>query len=128
MDIHYRENYPKQHSHENKIVPCPISVVSVNSQHLKEKTNTNSEESIQELLLCIEKLDKKVERFSGKFNVTKRINTLLRQEVDDLQQYQRRPCIIIDGINHGKDENITDITSKARPVMNKHFQISKAAL
>ena len=98
------------------------------TQHLKEKTNTNSEESIQELLLYIEKLDKKVERFSGKLNVTKRINTLLRQEVDDLQQYQRRPCIIIDGINHDKDENITDITSKARPVMNKHFQISKAAL
>ena len=33
----------------------------------------------------------------------------------------------IDGItiNHDKDESVADITSKAKNVLNKHFQISK---
>ena len=53
----------------------------------KKKQNINSEETIQELLLCIEKLEKKEGRFSGELNVTKRVNTLLSQEADDLQHY-----------------------------------------
>ena len=61
-----------------------------------------------------------MERFSGELNVTKRVNTLLSQEVDDLQQYQRRSCIIIDDINHDECESVADITSKAKNVLNKH--------
>ena len=64
--------------------------------------------------------NQKVERLSGELNVTKRVNALLSQEVDDLQQYQRRSCIIIDGINHNKCESVADITSKAKNVLNKH--------
>ena len=37
-------------------------------------------------MLCIKKLEKKW-RLSGELNITKRINTLFNQEVDDLQQY-----------------------------------------
>ena len=66
-----------------------------------------------------------MERLSSKFNVTKKVNTLLNQQVGDLQQYQRRSCIIIDGVNHDEDESVTDSTSKAKDVLNKHLQISK---
>ena len=66
-----------------------------------------------------------MERLSGEFNVTTRVNTLLSQEIDDLQQYQRISCIIIDGINHNKDESVADIIYKAKTVLNKHLQISK---
>ena len=108
----------KQHHAQSR---SPASTPSTS----KEKRNTNSEETIEELLLCLEKLEKKVDRLSGELNVTKRINTLLSQEVDDLQQYQRRSCIITDGINHDEDESIADITSKAKNMLNKHLQISK---
>ena len=76
-------------------------------------------------MLCIKKLEKKW-RLSGELNITKRINTLFNQEVDDLQQYQKRSCIFIDGINHKKDESVADITSKNKKnVLNKHLQTSK---
>ena len=39
--------------------------------------NINCEETIQELLLRIEKLEKKVERLSCELNVTKRVSALL---------------------------------------------------
>ena len=64
-----------------------------------------------------------MERLSGELSVTKRVNTLLSQELYDLRQYQRRSCIIIDGINH--DEHETDITSKAKNMLNKYLQINK---
>ena len=66
------------------------SPASAPSRSSKKKQNTNSEEIIQEPLVCIEKLETKVERLSGELNATKRVNTLLSQELDDLQQYQRR--------------------------------------
>ena len=67
-----------------------------------------------------------MERLSGELSVTKRVNTLPSQELYDQQQYQRRSCIIIDGINH--DEHETDITSKAKNVLNKYLQINKVEI
>ena len=66
-----------------------------------------------------------MERLSGELNVTMRVTTLLSQEVDDLQQYQRRSCISIDGINHDEYEGVADIILKAKNMLNKHLQISK---
>ena len=91
----------------------------------KKKRNIISQKTIQELLLHIKKLGKKVETHSGELNVTIRVNTLLSQNVDDLHQYQRRSCIIIDEINHDKDESSADITSRAETVLSKYLQISK---
>ena len=108
----------KQHNAQSQ---SPASTPSTS----KKKQNINSEETTQELLLHIEKLEKKVERLSGELNVTKRVNTLLSQEVDDLQQYQRRLCIIIDGINHHEGESVADITSNIKNVLKKHLQIIK---
>ena len=77
----------KQHNAQSRL---PASTPSF----LKKKQNINGEEAILELLLRIEKLEKKVERLSAERNVTKKVNTLLIQEVDDLHQRQRRSCII----------------------------------
>ena len=108
----------KQH-HAQSQLPVPTPSTS------KKKENTNSEETIQELLLHIKKLEKKVKSLSGELNVAKRVNTLLSQSVDELEQYQRGSCIIIDEINLNKDGSVADITSKAKNVLNKHHQISK---
>ena len=70
----------KQHNAQSWLPPSTPST-------LKKKQNINSEETIQELLLCIEKLEKKEGRLSGELNVTKRVNALLSQEVDDLHHH-----------------------------------------
>ena len=59
--------------HHNAQSYLPASTPST----LKKKRIVYSEKTIQELLLHIEKLEKKVERLSGELNVTIRINTLL---------------------------------------------------
>ena len=59
--------------HHNAQSCLPASTPST----LKKKRNVYSEKTIQELLLHIEKLEKKVERLSGELNVTIRVNTLL---------------------------------------------------
>ena len=70
----------KQHNAQSWL---PASTPSTS----KKKQNINSKETIQELLLHIKKLEEKEGRLSGELNVAKRVNTLLSQEVDDLQHY-----------------------------------------
>ena len=59
--------------HHNAQSYLPASTPST----LKKKRIVYSEKTIQELLLHIEKLEKKVERLSGELNVIIRVNTLL---------------------------------------------------
>ena len=49
-------------------------------------------------------LEKRVLELEGVLEVTRNANSLLEQEVDNLQQYQRRACIIVDDITPVKDE------------------------
>ena len=41
--------------------------------------------------------EKRVLKLEGVLEVTRNANSLLEQEVNNLQQYQRRACIIADG-------------------------------
>ena len=49
-------------------------------------------------------LERRVLELEGVVEVTRNANSFLEQEVDNLQQYQRRACIIVDGITSVKDE------------------------
>ena len=55
------------------------------------------------------------------------VNKLSSQEVDDLQQYQRRACVILDGTTTSEHETTKEITKKAKNVMvkNQIFQRKK---
>ena len=48
--------------------------------------------------------EKRVLELEGLLGVTRNANSLLEQEVENLQQYQRRACIIVDDITPVKDE------------------------
>ena len=44
----------------------------------------------------IKKLEDKVTEIESELIVTENVNKLLTQEVDDLHQYQRKACVILD--------------------------------
>ena len=60
-----------------------------NQQRTHQEAATTSSPSLEELLKRIEKLEHKVAELESELIVTKNVNRLLPQEVDDLQQYQR---------------------------------------
>ena len=55
--------------------------------------------------------------------ITKNVNNLLTSEVDDLQQYQWRHCIVIDGLQTTPDKTILQVTQKAENVLAQHLNL-----
>ena len=45
--------------------------------------------------------------------------------MDDLQQYQRRACVTLDGITPSEHETTEEITKKAKNVMLKNLNFSE---
>ena len=64
--------------------------------------------------------EKRVLKLEGVLEVTRNANSLLEQEVNNLQQYQRRACIIADGITPVKDETEEQITTKTKNFLIKN--------
>ena len=53
--------------------------------------------------------------------IAQNTNTLLEKEVDDLHQYQRRACIVVDGIQPEDNETEDQIKYKVRNVLTKNL-------
>ena len=84
-------------------------------------TNPHDEDTIKSLTTRINLLEKRVLELEGVLEVTRNANSLLEQEVDNLQQYQRSACIIVDGITLVKDETEEQITAKAKHFLTKNL-------
>ena len=89
-----------------------------------QEAATTSTPSLEELLKQIESLGDKVAELKSELIVTKNVNKLLSQEVDNLHQYQRRASVILDDITQ---VSITtkEITRKAKNVMVKNLNFSE---
>ena len=61
----------------------------------------------------------------GVFEVTRYTNSLLEQEVDNLQQYQRCAFIIVDGTTVVKDETEEQITTKTKNFLIKNLDFEE---
>ena len=96
-----------------------------NQQRTHQEAATTSSPSLEELLKRIEKLEHKVAELESELAVTKKVNRLLSQEVDDIQQYQRRACEILDGITPSEHETTQEITKKVKNVMVKNLNFSE---
>ena len=84
-------------------------------------TKPHDEDTIKSLTARIDMLEKRVLELEGVLEVTRKANSLLKREVDNLQQYQRRACIIADGITPVKDEK--DETEEQITEKTKNFLI-----
>ena len=101
-----------------------------NQQQTHQEVETTSSPSLEKLLKRVESLEDKVAELESELIVSKNVNKLLSQEVDDLHQYQRSACIILDGITPSEHETTKQITRKAKNAMvkNLNFQRKKLTL
>ena len=65
---------------------------------------------------------RKLEKLQSELYVTKNVNTLLSNEIDDLQQYQRQHCILIDGLRTSPSETSDQVTEKVEKVLIGNLQ------
>ena len=63
-----------------------------------QTTMKSQDEIVAELTARIANLGKPVERLQSELVITKNVNGIITKEADDLQQYQRRQGIVIDGL------------------------------
>ena len=67
-------------------------------------------------------LEKIVEKLQSELYVTKNVNTLLSSEINDLQQYQRRHCIVINGLCTSPNETSNQVIEKVEEVLTEKLQ------
>ena len=83
----------------------------------------SQDEIVAELTVRIANLDKTVERLQRELVITKNVKDILMNEADDLQQYQRRQCIVIDGLQTTPNETIPQVTRKTENVLAYHLKL-----
>ena len=88
-----------------------------------QTTMKSQDEIVAELTARIAKLEKTVERLQSELVITKNVNDILTNEVDDLQQYQWRQCLVIDGLQATPNETISQVTQKAENALAQHLQL-----
>ena len=111
----------KSTKRKNKQPPTPVKQTPSSSTQDPSKTNKNEECKIQLLEERIIQLEKKVEMLESTLIIAQNTNTLLEKEVDDLHQYQRRACIVVDGIQPEDNETEDQIKHKVRNVLTKNL-------
>ena len=78
-----------------------------------QTTMKSQDEIVAKLTARIDNLEKTIERLQSELAITKNVNDILTNEVDDLQQYPRHQCIIIDSLQTAPNETTPQITQKA---------------
>ena len=78
-----------------------------------QTTMKSQNEVVAELTARITNLEKTVEILQSELIITKNVNDILTNEVNDLQQYQRRQCIVIDGLQTAPNKTLLQVTQKA---------------
>ena len=95
--------------------------VKKTSEPVTPNIKPHDEDTIKSLIARIDMLEKRLLELEGLLEVTWNTNNLLEQEVENLQQYQRRACIIVDGITPVKDETEEQITTKTKNFLIKNL-------
>ena len=78
---------------------------------------------VTELTVKITNLEKTIERLQSELIITKNVNEILMNEVDNLQQYQQHQCIVTDGLQTAPNKTILQVTQKAENVLPQHFKL-----
>ena len=86
-----------------------------------QTTMKSQDEIVAELTARIANLEKLVEKLQSELVITKNVNDILVNEIDDLQQYQRRLCIVTDGLQTTPNETISQVTQKAKNKLAQHL-------
>ena len=82
-------------------------------------------ELINQLLQRVNNLETTVAQLKEQLAVTKHVNTLLSNEVDNLQQYQRRSCVVIAGLQSSQEETPGDVYKQAENVLVRDLNLDR---
>ena len=120
-----KENSKKKHNNNHQ----PRSPKKNEEQpHEREDEVEETQENninVKELLARIENLEKTVVELKSELSIVKNVNTKLTTELDDLHQYQRRSCVLIEGINADANENEDQIKAKVKNVMTHNLGLDE---
>ena len=104
----------------NRTTVAGRPTVADNLQHMFEQHTTLSNRLIE----IESKYDEMMAQFKGeimrlesKIYVQERVSDALREEVDRLQQYTRRPCVTIRGIDKANNEKFADLKQKVAHII-----------
>ena len=101
----------------NKIVQDNVTNLQVmfdEQKHLSQKVQQL--ESIHNNRL--NRLEGEIQRLESLVFVQKRVSEHLRDEVDRLQQFTRRPCVVIRGIDKDRNESPDELRTKVEKVID----------
>ena len=99
------------------------------------KKNDLLQAQLEELKLKVESLENKVESLEVKVEclgnsltqteatlaISQQTSTMLKRELDSLQQYSRRNCIVVDGIASSKQASPTSHVEKVKNLLTREF-------
>lgn len=82
-------------------------------------TKSHDKDTDKSLIAKIDTLKKRELELEHALEVTRNGNSLLEKEAEDLEQYQCRTCIIVDGIIPPKNGTEEQITTKTKTLLIK---------
>ena len=92
-------------------MPTPNSLIPSSAATNKQNC-MSAEASLEELQKSIDYLRKKVELLEGRISelesqigITQTVISLLQTKIDNQEQYSRRPCLVINGLEELEDED-----------------------
>ena len=101
-------------------------------QQQLQQQQAQSELEIQELKRDIAamknhiaNLTNSVTFLSSQVAITSHVNTVLKQNLDKLQQYTRRSCLVFHGVPTENNETVHDVESKIKDIINNELNISE---
>ena len=70
----------------------------------------------------VAELEGKFCRLQSEMAITSTVNNVLQQKLDEMQQYLRRSCLVIDGIKPAANENPQELKQKIKNLLTKKPQ------
>ena len=78
---------------------------------------------MDELRSRITKLETQVEMVKSQQAIATIVSDRLKEEVDTLQQYSRRNCLVINGIPTNRNESNKDVEEKVKSIIKNELQL-----
>ena len=91
---------------------------------LQEKVS-KQEETIKSLITKVKKLEGDVIQINAERAIASHINIFLRQSVDNLQQYTRRSCLLLEGLPSKPNESVKDVEKSVKDVLETKLGFEK---
>jgi len=116
---------------ENNTPTTPVEQLRIELQNLKSELKSQNElhkKELDTLKSEIRLLKQVVSKNEDKLCVQGRVNDALSNEVDRLEQYGRRNCILLKGLTPARNEKNEELTEKVKNIISHDLNLPPAAV